>query len=147
MWASMRPQVRLSRRPLPPTILEMDNYCLSCLTRSTQTSRRSQGTAAMTRMHAIRRSVRVKPRRRSRQDVAPVTGSTATQKLCREPRDKNLRYIRGIGCAAWKQKLGYHRRSKALDGGVSDQDHRRSIGCAHDCLRHRVQRYSSAAVP
>jgi hypothetical protein len=36
--------------------------------------------------------------------------------------DKNLRDIRGIGCAAWKQKLGYHRRSKALDGGVSDQD-------------------------
>jgi Transposase DDE domain len=40
-------------------------------------------------------------------------------------RDKNLRYIRRIGCAAWKQKLGYHRRSKALDGGVSDQDHLR----------------------
>ena len=34
-------------------------------------------------------------------------------------RDKNLRYIRRIGCAAWKQKLGYHR--KALDGCVSDQ--------------------------
>ncbi len=28
-------------------------------------------------------------------------------------RDKNLRYIRRIGCAAWKQKLGYHRRSLA----------------------------------
>ncbi len=37
-------------------------------------------------------------------------------------RDKNLRCIRRLGRAAWKQKLGYHRRSKALDGGVSDQD-------------------------
>jgi hypothetical protein len=28
-------------------------------------------------------------------------------------RDKNLRYIRRIGCAAWKHKLGYHRRNLA----------------------------------
>ena len=36
--------------------------------------------------------------------------------------DKNLRDIRRLGCAAWKHKLGYHRRSKALDGGVWNQD-------------------------
>ena len=28
-------------------------------------------------------------------------------------RDKNLRYIRRIGGAAWKQKLSYHRRNLA----------------------------------
>src|SRR5215210_807943 len=33
-------------------------------------------------------------------------------------RDKNPRNIRRNGCVAWKHKLGYHRRSKALDGGV-----------------------------
>jgi Transposase DDE domain len=37
-------------------------------------------------------------------------------------RDENLRCIRRSGGAAWQQKLGYHRRSKALDGGVSNQD-------------------------
>jgi DDE family transposase len=79
MWASMRPLVSLSRLPLPPMILEMDNYCLSCLTRSTRTLCRSQAMGPMTRGCVMPRSVRVKPRRRFRQDVVRVSGATAIQ--------------------------------------------------------------------
>lgn len=110
---SLRPVARLSRRPPRPTLAAMDSYCLSCLSRSMRPLLRSQTMGLMARVRALRPSMSLRHGQRSGHGALRVSGSMAMPTTRPLAWDENLRCIRRIGRAAWKEIMGYHRRGLA----------------------------------